>query len=283
MDGFGVRLRAAMAARAPVCVGLDPHATLLDQWGLPDSSNGLQQFVRTVIDALADRVAICKPQAAFFERFGSSGMAVLESAIGQLRDAGALVLLDVKRGDIGSTVAAYAAAYLDPAHPLSVDAVTANPYLGVAALAPMVETAQAHGKGMFVLARTSNPEASLLQDARTDDGRSVAQYVIDEISQLNAGAAGSGSFGVVIGATAGSGGLDLSRLGGPVLAPGLGAQGARAVDLPDLFGAALPSVVPVYSRMILQAGPDPERLRAALDSVQSALREAFERATITDG
>ena len=161
------------------------------------------------MDALGDRVAVVKPQSAFFERFGSRGVAILESTIRQLRDAGSLVLLDVKRGDIGSTVAAYAAAYLDPSSPLYVDAVTASPYLGVGSLAPMFELAAEHGGGVFVLALTSNPEGAAVQRARTADGRTVAQTVIDEISQLNGGAEPLGSFGLVVGATIGDTGHDL--------------------------------------------------------------------------
>src|SRR4051794_9655151 len=123
---FGARLRAAMETRGPLCVGIDPHPALLSAWGLPDSPSGLERFTRTVVEAVGDRVAVVKPQSAFFERFGSQGIAVLESSIRQLREVGALVLLDVKRGDIGSTAAAYADAYLDPASPLRVDAITAS-------------------------------------------------------------------------------------------------------------------------------------------------------------
>lgn len=277
MDGFGVRLSAAVRARGPLCVGIDPHSELLVRWGLPDDPTGLAQFVRTVIDALAERVAVFKPQAAFFERFGSRGFAVLESAVRELRDAGAIVLLDAKRGDVASTTAGYASAYLTPGSPLYVDAVTANPYLGLGALSPMVEAARAYGGGLFVLARTSNPEAETVQRARTADGRPVAQYVVDEISQLNRafadlgpGPGGLGSFGVVVGATVGGAGLDLSRLGGPVLVPGLGAQGATAADLRDLFGEQRSAVLPSYSREVLRAGPDPDGLRRAADRVLAA-------------
>lgn len=272
MDSFGSRLAAAMEARGPLCVGIDPHPELLAKWGLPDDPNGLSAFVQTVIDNLAERVAVLKPQVAFFERFGARGIAVLESAIRQAGAAGALVLLDGKRGDIGSTVAAYADAYLTPGSPLCADAVTANPYLGVGALAPMVAAARAHGRGLFVLARTSNPEAEVCQTARTADGRPVAQLVVDEISQLNEGFSrsgpgpgGFGSFGVVVGATVGDSGLDLSRLDGPILAPGLGAQGARAADLRAVFGADLGRVLPSTSRAVLRAGPDPGELRRAAD------------------
>src|SRR5262245_15251285 len=157
-EPFGARLRAAMAGRGPLCVGIDPHAHLLSAWGLTDDPRGLESFTLGVVDALADRVAIVKPQSAFFERFGSAGIAVLERAVRTLRDAGALVLMDAKRGDIGSTMAGYAAAYLDPAAPLASDALTVNPYLGFGSLRPAVDQAVASGSGLFVLALTSNPE-----------------------------------------------------------------------------------------------------------------------------
>ena len=275
MDSFGQRLHAAVADRGPLCVGIDPHRSLLQSWGLGDDVAGLAEFTRTVVSALADRVAVLKPQVAFFERFGSRGVAVLEEAIGRARAAGALVLLDAKRGDIGSTVAGYADAYLDPASPLSVDAVTAHPYLGVGSLAPLLDAARAHGGGVFVLARTSNPEAGVVQRARTAGGRSVAQHVVDEISQLNEGAGGLGSFGVVVGATVRADELDLSRLGGPVLLPGLGAQGATAADLPALVGSVPVTVLPSYSREVLRAGPDPAALRAAADRARASCEAAL--------
>ncbi|TDC82722.1 orotidine-5'-phosphate decarboxylase [Micromonospora sp. KC606] len=272
METFGARLHRAVAERGPLCVGIDPHPGLLARWGLPDDVDGLDRFARTVVEAIGDQVAVVKPQSAFFERFGARGVGILESTIRQLRESGALVLLDVKRGDIGSTVAAYASAYLDPAATLSVDAVTASPYLGVGALAPMFELAAAHGGGVFVLALTSNPEGALVQRARTADGRTVAQTVIDEISQLNADAQPLGSFGLVVGATVGETGHDLSRVNGPLLAPGLGAQGATAADLRTVFGSSLPSVLPSYSREVLGAGPDPVALRAAVERVLADCR-----------
>ncbi|MFI5927896.1 orotidine-5'-phosphate decarboxylase [Micromonospora sp. NPDC051543] len=267
MESFGTRLHRAVTERGPLCVGIDPHPGLLARWGLADDVDGLDRFARTVVDALGDRVAVVKPQSAFFERFGSRGVAILESTIRQLREAGSLVLLDVKRGDIGSTVSAYASAYLDPSSPLYVDAVTASPYLGVGSLAPMFELATKHGGGVFVLALTSNPEGAAVQRARTADGRTVAQTVIDEISQLNSGADPLGSFGLVVGATIGDTGHDLSTVGGPLLAPGLGAQGAGAADLRTVFGSSLAAVLPSYSREVLSAGPDTDALRAAADRV----------------
>jgi len=262
MKPFGERLAEAVRQRGPLCVGIDPHASLLLKWGLPDSAEGLEIFATTVIDALGDRVAVLKPQSAFFERFGSAGIAVLESAIRQSREMGALVLLDVKRGDIASTAQAYAEAYLNPASPLYADAMTVSPYLGVGSLEPMLAEARASGSGVFVLTRTSNPDSHQLQQAVTASGISVAQTVVDAVAGANQGVSPLGSVGLVVGATRKAAGLDLSRLNGPVLAPGLGAQGASAEDLAvfiDVDGMVLPS----YSREVLEQGPDVDALRAA--------------------
>jgi orotidine-5'-phosphate decarboxylase len=273
-DRFGARLRAAMDSRGPLCVGIDPHPSLLSAWDLPDTPAGLERFTRTVVEALGDRVAVAKPQSAFFERFGSQGIVVLESTIRQLREAGALVLLDVKRGDIGSTAAAYADAYLDPASSLRVDAITASPYLGFGSLTPMIEKAIATGAGVFVLALTSNPEGPAVQHARTPDGRTVAQTVIDEVSQVNVGVSPLGDVGIVVGATVGDTGHDMSLLNGPVLAPGLGAQGGRPEDLRAVFGDDLGAVLPSYSREILSRGPSVAQLRDSLEQVMDACRKA---------
>ena len=275
METFGSRLHRAVAERGPLCVGIDPHSALLTRWGLSDDVAGLERFARTVVDALADRVAVVKPQSAFFERFGSRGIGVLESIIRQSREAGALVLLDVKRGDIGSTMAAYASAYLDPSSSLRADAITLSPYLGVGSLRPAFEMAAAHGGGVFVLALTSNPEGSTVQHAVTSDGRTVAQTVIDEISQLNAGADPLGSVGLVVGATIGDTGHNLSKVNGPLLAPGLGAQGATPAGLRTIFGDSLPNVLPSYSREVLNAGPDLADLRAAAQRAATDCRAAL--------
>ena len=275
METFGKRLRRAVADRGPLCVGIDPHPALLQRWGLDDDVAGLERFARTVVDALADRVAVLKPQSAFFEKFGSRGIGVLESIIRQSRAAGSLVLLDVKRGDIGSTMAAYASAYLDPASPLCADAITVSPYLGVGSLRPAFDMAAAHGGGVFVLALTSNPEGPTVQHAVTADGRTVAQTVIGEISQVNAGADPLGSLGLVVGATIGDTGHDLSKVNGPLLAPGLGTQGGTPDDLRTIFGESLQNVLPSYSREVLGAGPDVVSLRAAAGRAAEACRAAL--------
>jgi orotidine-5'-phosphate decarboxylase len=275
METFGRRLTDAIGKRGPLCVGIDPHPALLTRWGLGDDVAGLERFARTVVDALADRVAVVKPQSAFFERFGSRGVGILESTIRQLREAGALVLLDVKRGDIGSTMAAYASAYLDPASPLSADAITVSPYLGVGSLQPAFDLAASNGAGVFVLALTSNPEGASVQHAAGSDGRTVAQRVIDEISQLNSGAQPLGNLGLVVGATIGRTGHDLSQVNGPLLAPGLGAQGATPSDLRSVFGESLRNVLPSYSREVLNAGPSVSELRDAAERAVDDCRAAL--------
>ncbi|WP_228456542.1 orotidine-5'-phosphate decarboxylase, partial [Streptomyces durbertensis] len=271
---FGARLRRAMDSRGPLCVGIDPHAALLADWGLTDDVVGLERFTRTVVDALADRVAVLKPQSAFFERFGSRGVAVLERAVADARDAGALVLMDAKRGDIGSTMAAYAAAYLDPSSPLFSDAVTVSPYLGFGSLRPALEAAEAAGSGVFVLALTSNPEGAEVQRAITAGGGTVAQAVLDRIARENAGADPLGSVGAVVGATLGDTGADLA-VNGPLLAPGIGAQGATAADLPKVFGESVRNVVPSISRGVLRAGPSAAALREAADAAVEELTGAL--------
>ncbi|UOY02760.1 orotidine-5'-phosphate decarboxylase [Blastococcus sp. PRF04-17] len=284
---FGRRLADAVAARGPLCVGIDPHVPLLEKWELPDSPEGLARFTDAVVDALAGTVAVLKPQLAFYERHGSRGLAVLEDAVVRARAAGSLVLLDAKRGDIGSTMDAYAD-YLRPEHPLAVDAMTVSPFLGPGSLQPAVDTARLTGGGLFVLARTSNPDAGTLQHALVTDGvgeRSVAQVVVDTVRGWNtpgwvvgdplpdigsvrdvASRFGptTGSFGLVVGATLRELDVDLAGLGGPVLAPGLGAQGGSVPDLRRLFGTDA-AVVPTVSRDVLAAGPDRAALRAAAD------------------
>ena len=265
---FGARLDAAVAARGPLCVGIDPHRSLLLDWGLTDDVDGLRRFTDTVVEALARHVAVLKPQLAFYERHGARGVAVLEEAAARARAAGALVLLDAKRGDIGSTMAAYAE-YLAVGHPMQVDALTVSPYLGPESLQPAVDTARQHGGGLFVLARTSNPDAGTFQSALVGE-RTVAQAVVDTVGAWNAAdrggdsATGTGSFGVVVGATLAELDVDLTALDGPVLAPGLGAQGGSVADLRRLFGRGV-TVVPTVSRDVLGAGPDAAALRAAAD------------------
>jgi orotidine-5'-phosphate decarboxylase len=259
-------------------VGIDPHPGLLAAWGLPDDATGLERFARTVVEALGELVAVLKPQSAFFERHGSRGVAVLETVLADARSTGCLTIVDAKRGDIGSTMAAYADAYAGDASPLAGDAVTVSPYLGFGSLRPVLDTAAATGRGVFVLALTSNPEGPEVQHARRADGRTAAQAILDAAAAENAGAVPLGSVGVVVGATVTGDGRahDVSRLNGPILAPGMGAQGGTAADLATVFGDALGLVLPSTSREVLGAGPSVSALRDAAarasDAVSAVLR-----------
>jgi orotidine-5'-phosphate decarboxylase len=273
VTGFGARLAEARLRRGPLCLGIDPHPELLTAWGLPTNADGLAAFCDSCIEAFAG-FAVVKPQVAFFEAYGALGYAVLERTIGALRDAGVLVLADAKRGDIGTTMAAYAAAWAGDS-PLAADAVTASPYLGFGSLRPLLETAAAHDRGVFVVAASSNPEGATVQQARFDE-RTVAQLIVDQAAVINKSASQSASpgepgyVGVVVGATT----LkppDLSALGGPVLVPGIGAQGGRPEQLAGLGGAVPGQLWPAVSREVLRAGSGVPELRAAGERLLEAV------------
>ena len=237
--GFGRRLADAVSRRGPLCPGIDPHPELLTGWDLPTDADGVRRFCDICVEAFAD-YAVVKPQVAFFEAYGAAGYSVLEDTIAALRGSGVLVLADAKRGDIGSTMAAYAAAWCGES-PLAVDAVTASPYLGFGSLRPLLDSAAAHGCGVFVLAATSNPEGAGVQRALAD-GTTVAQSIVDAAAAVNA-----------------------------VLVPGVGAQGGRPDELRGFGGARPGQLLPAVSREILRAGPDVGALRAAAEKMRDAV------------
>jgi orotidine-5'-phosphate decarboxylase len=268
-EPFGARLAATTAVRGQFCVGIDPHASLLGDWGLADDASGLEKFAMTCVEALAPELAVLKPQSAFFERHGSAGVAVLERAVAAARDLGALVLLDAKRGDIGSTMQGYAEAYLDQSSPIAVDAMTVSPYLGFGSLRPLLDLAAASGAGVFVLARTSNPESSSVQHAAAASGSTVADDVLAAIAAENGDAEPMGSVGAVVGANLGEADEDFA-VNGPLLAPGYGAQGGGPDDLRRLFAGVERLVLPSSSRDVLRHGPHPEPLRTAAARARDA-------------
>lgn len=232
---------------------------------------GLEKFALSAVEAVAPYCSVIKPQSAFYERFGSRGVAVLERVIAESRAAGALVLLDVKRGDIGSTSQAYADAYLDPASPLASDAITVSPYLGFGSLQPFVDAARVHRAGLFVLAATSNKEGPEVQEAVTAEGRTVSATMLDHLRELNAGETPLGSYGAVVGATIDGSGLDFA-FNGPILAPGYGEQGGTTADIRRIFGASAPYVAASSSRGVLRQGPDAGPMRAAVERANDELR-----------
>lgn len=281
MSAFGVRLRAATERCGSLVVGIDPHPGLLAAWGLDDSAHGAARMASIVVESLAGRVAMVKPQSALFERFGSSGVAALEDTLELARDRGVLTLLDAKRGDIGSTMVAYAESYLGDASPLAADAVTLSPFLGFESLRPALDLARENDRGVFVLTLTSNPEGAAVQHAVTADGHSVAAGIAAAVAGENAGARARGvlgSVGMVVGATVGTAGTDLgidfAATDAPLLAPGVGAQGATMRELANVFGTAFGAgqVLPTTSRAVLAAGPRPDELRRVVDDLQGDLR-----------
>ena len=280
MTAFGVRLRDAMLTHGPLCAGIDPHRALVERWGLPYNLAGLERFTMTCVEAFGGQVAAVKPQSAFFEVFGAAGVAILERSIDALRSVGTIVILDVKRGDIGTTMDAYADAFLGEDAPSPPDAMTLSPFLGYESLRPAIDLAHETGRGVFVLALTSNPEGPAVQHARRD-GVSVAGHVVTGAAGDNAAARRRGelgSVGLVVGATVGDAprrlGLDFAAVNGPFLAPGVGAQGGTPGALREVFGAALPDVLAASSREILDAGPTvcalQDRVRRVVDGLRSA-------------
>jgi orotidine-5'-phosphate decarboxylase len=260
MSSYGERLAAVTAARGRLCVGIDPHRSVIEAWGHEYGLAGLEAVARGMVDALGDVVAVFKPQSAFFE-------AVLERTIAAARAAGAIVIVDAKRGDIGSTMAAYAEAYLADGSPLAGDALTVSPYLGFGSLQPALDLAHATGRGLYVLARTSNPEGGDVQTAVRSDGVSVAQGIVDAATVANR-ESGQGAVGLVIGATHADAGCELAHFNGSILAPGIGAQGGTIQSLAHIFGPATDRVLPSASREVLLRGPDPEALRQAVSGLQ---------------
>ncbi|GEO95493.1 orotidine-5'-phosphate decarboxylase [Kocuria turfanensis] len=292
---FGARLARAMDAHGPLCVGIDPHPGLLEAWGLPRTAEGLRRFSLTVLEAAAGRAAAVKPQVALYESYGAAGFAVLEELLGRARAAGLLTVADAKRGDIGSTMEAYAAAWLEEGSPLAADAVTLSPYLGFESLRPALDLAARTGRGTFVLALTSNPEGRSVQHVggAGSVARAVCSAAAAENARVLAGAGGAeppagtaaaprtglGPCGLVVGATVGDAlaqlGIDLAGVRGPLLAPGYGAQGARAEDLPAVFGAAAGQVLATSSRAILRRGPSVPALREAIERSAGELAAAL--------
>jgi orotidine-5'-phosphate decarboxylase len=231
-------IASARLLKNPLCVGLDPHleripapfGVRVDDLASDQTADGVQAFFEAVIDACAGKVPIVKPQIAFFEQLGWRGIRVLEALVKRARDRGLLVVLDAKRGDLASTAQAYAQSYLLPNSPCRADAITLNPYLGMDSLQPFLDASRAHGVGLFVLARTSNPGAAHFQ-SQLIDGVPLYERVAEALvpwSQDLCGETGWSNLGVVAGATYPTEAARLRRVlpNALFLVPGYGAQGA---------------------------------------------------------
>jgi len=272
---FAERAQAAMREFGPLAFGLDPSGELLVEWGLGDTPDGLERFVDIVVEAAMGTVGVVKPQAAFYERHGWQGIRSLARLIDACRHAGVLVLLDAKRGDVGSTNEAYAEAYLGPEAPIPVDALTVTPYLGLAAMQPVLDRAVANGAGIFIVTRSSNAEGRSIQGARHADATTVEHRLISDIAAENGRVAPGrlGPIGAVFGPTHGPPTeFDLTHMNGLFLAPGVGAQGATPADVAACFASCPDRVLPAASRSLLAAGPDPSHLSDAIGRLADELR-----------
>ena len=277
---FASRFAAVRAAAGPLVWGLDPSGPLLEQWGLGDTPDGLDRFADIVLQAAVGTVGLVKPQSAFYERHGWRGIRTLARLTEQARGAGLLVIMDVKRGDVGSTNDAYAQAYLGKDAALAADAITVHPYLGLGAMNAFFSLAHDAGACVLVVTRSSNPEGRLIQTAATSSGSPVEAALLTEIGQLNATLAPGelGPAGAVIGPghePAQQPALDLASMNGLFLAPGVGAQGATSHDVARVFAACPDRVMPSASRSLLAAGPDLSRMRDAVAALAAEFRDAL--------
>lgn len=276
MTDFCTRLRARIVEHGPLCVGIDPSRAMLSKCGLPDSPQGALEFGFRLLQAAEYKLAIVKPQVAYFERFGSSGIRALEELMKDARSNELLVLLDAKRGDIDTTGEAYAEAFFSPESPLKVDAVTLSPFLGLGALETAIEYAVRNGGGLFVVVRSSNPEGEALQTAQLADGRTVAETLCDQITDLNRrlGAGSTGPVGAVVGATCRDAAATVAALPTSyVLAPGVGSQGATLEDVRKRMSQVRGRVLPTVSRAVLANGCSLGDLRTSIRQLQEQARE----------
>lgn len=267
MTSFGVRLADAKSQCGPLCLGIDPHPELLRAWGLPVTADGLSAFCDICVEAYVG-FAIVKPQVAFFEAYGAAGFAVLERTMAALRANGVLVLADAKRGDIGTTMAAYAAAWAADS-PLAADAVTASPYLGFGSLRPLLEVATANDRGVFVLAATSNPEGATVQRAQTD-GRTVAQLIVDHVAGANQAAQPAPDRSAWSSERRCSRSPTSPTSAGRCWCPASGRRAVGPTRSPD-WAAHRPNTSCRRCREVLRAGPSVADLRAAAERMRDAV------------
>lgn len=271
MKVFSDRLCEAIKEKGnPVCVGLDPRIA-----NLPDCfehslnspaaiASAYESFCKTIIDIVAEHVPVVKPQTAFFEELGAVGFQAMENVVKAAHDSGLLVVMDAKRGDIGSTAIAYANGFLNRKSSLFSDALTVNPYLGDDSIDPFIEVAEENGAGIFVLAKTSNPGGKLFQDLQTlPNQRTIYQHVsnfIQERALSTRGESGFGLVGAVVGATYPE---QLAELRAEMpnaifLIPGFGAQGGTVDDIKHGFNADGLGAIVNSSRGIIFAYENPE-------------------------
>jgi orotidine-5'-phosphate decarboxylase len=283
---FADRLAEAVEQRqSQLVVGLDPRLDLLPlelrgdaHVGRPAAAEATARFCCGIVDAVAPHAVAVKPQLAFFEVLGADGIAAFERVVGYARSAGLLVIVDGKRGDIGSTARAYADAYLEATEargPLA-DALTVNPYLGSDSLEPFVAACRRGGGGIFCLVKTSNAGSIDVQDLALSDGRPLWHQVAELVRELGeevVGDCGLSSIGAVVGATHPRAVGEARRLlpQAILLLPGVGAQGATPADIARAFMSGPASALVNASRSVMYAfrdGEDDWRAAAAAEAAR---------------
>lgn len=284
---FADRFLAATRVHGPLCVGIDPHPGRIPELFGGDTPDGLERWGIAVIEAAAGRTGVVKPQVALFERHGWQGMKALARVCGAAKDAGLIVLADAKRGDIGSTAEGYAAAYLAADAPFACDALTINPYMGLDTIEPHVRVAEASGKGVIVLARTSNPGSSDYQ-ARDLEGAPLFARVVESLAPMITrlqGKSGWSGLMLVTGATGPDEAKTLRALAPKALflVPGYGAQGAGASDAVASFVNGEGGCVNASRSVTFPAGTESASsvrewsafVTAAIDAAQADLKSAL--------
>lgn len=269
MPGFSEKLDLKKQTHSLFCVGLDPSKENLSNWSLPQTAKGSQEFCNRVFDAALNEISIFKPQYAFFEQFGLKGLEVLSDIMKLIRDSGALCILDCKKGDIGSTMAAYGEAAFSAQSDFKADAITVTPYLGFQALKPVFSKAHSSGATVFVVVRSSNPEGQKIQTARLKEGFSVSEALARQIQLENSKVWKQKTIGAVIGATLDPEDQNNRRLishltDSWILAPGIGAQGASIPSLKTLFGSQVKNVIPSASRSLYAEGRKQNTLKKVI-------------------
>lgn len=267
--------------RSAVCVGLDPNLDLMppelrpaDRRDLGACAAACHTFCSGVLHAVADTAACVKPQSAYFEQFRSAGVAVYDALVAEAHSLGLLVIGDVKRGDIGATSTAYAAAHLAGVD--AADAITVNPYLGLDTIEPFLAVCREEHKGIFVLVRTSNPGSADLQDLRTDTGETFAETIATKLNAINPGDGDYGPIGAVVGATQPHTMASLRRRmpRSIFLLPGYGTQGATADMTRAAFDSSGRGAIVSASRSVLYPKREPgESWQAAVRRAAVAMRD----------
>lgn len=283
---FGLRLSNSMKQYGPLCVGIDPHRGVLENWGYSVDAEGAELFAMRMLQAASGRAAAVKFQLSMFERYGSRGFVALERALYAARQMELITIVDCLHGGLSTTISAIADAYFKPDAPMLADAITLLPYYGARSLGGVINDALDNGRGVFIASLTSNPEGASLQTAIRQNGeykgKTVAYGIAATAQKYNKSVKGLGSVGLIIGATISQwlqeSGIEPGDFTGPILSPGYGWQGAEGSDLKNVFHGTNGNVLVTVSRAISQSGPDMDALIESTQTIAADVRKALREA-----